>query len=863
MFEITPVALTGTTTGTAATSSTVVIVLQARSLEEILIGPISYSFPEGSHIKFSAIGIYNNQTQEDLTGTVTWSVNDSAAASVDINGNITLIKAGTIIVSAAFEGTNASKEINITAAILNSIEITPRQLDMTEGLQQSFQAKGHYSDGRIHDITTQVLWQSNDLSIIDFNQESAFAKSAGSTSITATFGGWTALASITVYEALLQKLEISEVVSNLEIGFQSPLAVLGYFSDGRIRDVTEQVSWSLDNESILSIGSDNITVSGLAAGAAVLLANFSGFSDQQTITVNDATLSRIEISPKIATIMVGYRKDFVATGIFSNQTTRDITGLVTWRSSDTNIVEIENWKSSSGNSRGVNQGAGIISATYLGLTSDIQVEVNNAVLTSIEVSPTNLSLAQGLTQQFTATAFFADGSQNQVTDQVDWLSDNANLTLVAGNTPGLFKANIAGDALVIASLNNAQGFTNINITDATLTSLSILTENNRQAVGNFQTLSAFGQYSDGNNVDLSDQVVWESSNVDNADISNSANNSGRLTGVNPGVVTITAVINGQSSSVSIEITDAVLQSIELSSLLNSLSINQQQLVQATGIYSDLSRQELSEQIFWSSSDPAILSVSNLSNKKGQASALSAGSAAITASLSGVISPSFSIEVVDNPNLPATISISTTPNVILNDGIDSTTIQATVKPLQSHGLIADGTNINFVILENSVTRVVSATTIEGKASLNLTSTTTNGFIIVTAEINDTEINAITAIFSTDNFVKILQIIAGMKATLNADETEIMKGSLFALFIRNVSNRDFNLLLFQMKNGSEALPELPITSVSLLSDGILEGGEYTGLGYSLDYDTVNNSISAGYILSDDATLTQFGFSLTYQF
>ena len=850
------------TTGVTEAPATPAIVAVAKSLEKILISPLSQSFPSGSQVKFASIGIYSDETHEDISEKVTWSVDDVTAASVNSSGNVTFTKAGAITVSASFEGTNAGKQINITPATLNSIEVIPQRLDIAAGLKQVFQARGHYSDGSIEDITPQVMWQSNDTSVIDFNSEIITAIAIGSTNVTATFGAQTALASITVNAALLQRIEIGAVASDIEVGFHLPIKALGFYSDGRIHDVTNQVTWSVDNSNIAGINLGNATIAGLTIGVARLQANFSGFSDQQTISVNEATLSRIEVSPNNGSMAAGTQKAFVATAIFSNQTSRDITQLVTWVSSDNNIVEIDNRPTSSGVGMGIQKGIVTLSASYLGVSTNIQAEVTDAVLTSIEVSPTNVSLAQGLSQQFTATAFYSDGSQTQVTDQVAWHSDNTNLSLVADNSNGLYQANTVGTTLVIASLNQTQGFTRADITNATLTNLSIVTESNSQAVGTSQDLVVFGQYSDGSHVDLSSQVSWTLSDTTSATISNSTGSNGRLTGVNTGNVTIMASIDGQSSSVTVTITAALLQSIELSMLSNTLYVNQLQQVQATGTYSDLSQQSLSGQVHWISANPAVASLSNNNNGEGMVNALSAGATDITASFSGVTSSSISVSVVDNPNLPASIGIRTTPNVILNNGIDSTTVQVTVKPLQPHGIIADGTDINFIVLENSVTRVVPATTIGGKASLNLTSTT-SGFIIISAEINNTEINGRTVVFSTDNFVNALQIAPLSRVTFNANHTELKQGSLFALFIRNVSNRDFNLLAFQVKNGPNAFPDLPVTDPDFLSGGVLEGGEYTGLVYSLDNDTINNTISAGYLLSDDVTATQFGFNLIYQY
>ena len=52
-------------------------------------------------------------------------------------------------------------------------------------------------------------------------------------------------------------------------------------------------------------------------------------------------------------------------------------------------------------------------------------------LLSIEVNPADISMAKGLTQQYSATGIFSDGSTDDITDEVTWSSSaqaNASLT---------------------------------------------------------------------------------------------------------------------------------------------------------------------------------------------------------------------------------------------------------------------------------------------------------------------------------------------------------------------------------------------------------------------------------------------------
>src|SRR5581483_2598954 len=94
-----------------------------------------------------------------------------------------------------------------------------------------------------------------------------------------------------------------------------------------------------------------------------------------------------------------------ATGTYSNGSTQDLTAFVTWTSSAPSIASINGI----GVASGLSTGLASINATY-GLTS---ASVNLSVappVSSISVTPKNVSLVIGSILQLAATATYTDGT---------------------------------------------------------------------------------------------------------------------------------------------------------------------------------------------------------------------------------------------------------------------------------------------------------------------------------------------------------------------------------------------------------------------------------------------------------------------
>jgi uncharacterized protein YjdB len=150
------------------------------------------------------------------------------------------------------------------------------------------------------------------------------------------------------------------------------------------------------------------------------------------------------------------------------------------------------------------------------------------------------------------------------------------------------------------------------------------------AVGFKVQLTATGTYSDGSTHDVTARVLWSSSNLAAATVSNKQGAKGLVTGVGSGTATITAAASGVSGAAAVSVTTARLASIAVTPDTFAIGIRTTQQLRAVGTFDDGSTQDLTRQCAWTSSAKRIARVS----QAGVVTGVKRGSATITASKGG-------------------------------------------------------------------------------------------------------------------------------------------------------------------------------------------------------------------------------------
>lgn len=254
-------------------------------------------------------------------------------------------------------------------------------------------------------------------------------------------------------------------------------------------------------------------------------------------------------------------------------------------------------------------------------------DVTSALL-SLEIRPSQSSLAAGRTQPFSAHGLFANGSLVDLTSSVTWASSTPSVATVEAH--GLVRAVHPGTTSIVASLGSVQGSAELTVTEAVLVSISVEPKASVIALGQQQSLSATGIFSDGSIRDLTSTVTWVSSAPAVVGIQADGLASGLAIG--QARLRATETESGLVGEATLTVSQAVLVELEVTPQpQNTLSPGQTVALTAIGTYSNGSSLNLSSAVTWTSSAPEIASV----DSGGLATAVSAGKATVSASLQGV------------------------------------------------------------------------------------------------------------------------------------------------------------------------------------------------------------------------------------
>jgi hypothetical protein len=608
----------GSLTGTATLTVT------SATLQSIQVTGPKVGIAMGTQEQLTATGVFSDGTHQDLTQSAAWTA--SGGAQVSSGGLVTAATVGDSTVVARAQGVSGSFGVSVTDAKLVSLGVTPPSPTLAQGLTQQLTAIGRFSDNSTQDLSTQVSWSSSSptqVSISSSGLASALAATSGSISITATYGGVSGNASVTVSPAALVSIGISTTQTTVPAGLQQQFNAMGTYTDHSAQPLTSIVSWTSSNTSVATISNSSGTqgtLTTLAAGTTTITATDPVTSKNATLlfTVSAAAVNGLTVSPSSPSIPQGTTQQFVAMASYTDGSSQNVTSAATWTSSDTTQATISNAAGNPGIATGVLAGGrGVtITAAYGGFSNTASLAITAPTLVSITVSPANLSLPLGETQQFTATGNFSDGSQADLTNDIngEWYDDTLGLQMYYNSISGLAQAIIPGQDTVYfwefaGPYAGMTGQVVVNVTNASLTALSVTPGSASVPANASVQFTATGTYSDNSTLDLTSAVTWISSDTTQAVISNSAGSQGVALGVAAGGgVTVTASYQGFSAQASLAV--KTVSSIAIvQNPLNVASGGTGQL-NAIATYTDSTTSDITASAFWSTTDSTIAIVAN-------------------------------------------------------------------------------------------------------------------------------------------------------------------------------------------------------------------------------------------------------------
>lgn len=329
-------------------------------------------------------------------------------------------------------------------------------------------------------------------------------------------------------------------------------------------------------------------------------------------------------------------------------------------------------------------------------------------VTSVSISKTAADLEIGNTLQLTATVAPSNATDKTVT----WASSNATVATV---TPtGLVTAKAEGTANVTATAGGKSAACKVTVKKPVIPVSSVeldLTDITLDA-GETKTLKA--TVNPDNATDKT--VTWASTKSSVATV----DNSGKVTGVDNGIASVTATSGGKSASCKVTVV-VLVKSITLDKTSATITKEKDQLTLTPTI---TPANAADKSITWTSSKPEVATVSN-----GVVTAVSSGTTTITANASGKTATCEVTVIV----LVESVTLNKT-SLSLKAG-DSETLVATVNPADATDktISWNSSNSNVATVDSNGkvtakaigTAVITATAGEKTATCNVTVTASGG------------------------------------------------------------------------------------------------------------------------------------------
>ena len=618
--------ITGTLSGV---SGSVTLTVSAPTITTLALSSTSAAIARGTTLQFTATGTLTNGTTENATGLVTWSSSNPSVVGINVNGAQGLamgLTPGTSTITATSGAVSQSAILTVTSATLTSISVTPVSALIPLGTVQQFTATGTFSDNSTQDITGTVVWSSSSINVASITVSGLVTgKDLGTVSITATSGALSGAATATVNAADLKSIAIVPANPAIAQSTSEGFSAIGTFNDGSTHNLTAQVAWSSSNTVVASVGIASGLAKGLNLGTATITAMLGGVSGSTSLDVTNATITSMSVSPAGRDIAPATKLQFTATGTFSDSSTQVLNPDATWASDNAAVATV----GAGGVVTAVGPGVANISAAFGGVTGAAPLTVSSVTLKSIAVSPASAVIASASQLLFTAKGTFSDGSTQDISNTVAWSSSATNVASITSY--GQVTGQSAGTATITAQQGTVSGSAALLVASSTLNSVQITPANATVAEQTGTQFNAVGTFSDGSTQNLTGSVNWTSSPASVATVSNAPSTEGLATGIATGNATITALFAGLAGQASLTVTNATLTSITIVPAMPDITLDGSQQFTATGNFSDGSTEQLTDQVTWTSSEATVATMS----PDGLASPAGTGTTTITATMNGV------------------------------------------------------------------------------------------------------------------------------------------------------------------------------------------------------------------------------------
>lgn len=548
--------------------------------------------------------------------TITWSSSNTAVATVNTNGVVTAVGAGTSTITATSGSVSGIAVVSVQLVPVASLVVAPTTAALLAG--EALQLTAEARDAADHPLPNRnVTWTTSAPTFATVSSTGfVIALAPGTATITAHSEGKSATARITI--AAVPVANVTVIPGAVTVAVKQTAQLVARITDSTGATLNgRSTTWSSSAPTVATVDNDG-TVTAIATGTARISATSEGKSGSANVTVTPVPVASIDLTPATLSLIEGETQQLTAR-------VRDAQGnvlsgrLITYISGAPAVATVD----ATGIVTAVGPGSALIIATSEGARATTAVTVVAASVAKVAVSPTTGNLLQGEALQLTAAITDTRGLP-MAGKTATWTSSNPTVATV-GNT-GLVRAVTPGTTTITATSDGVSGTATISVALVPVANVTLAPSPAAVFTGRTLQLAVALEDAKGNPLSTAGRTItWTSSAPSIATVSN----TGVVTGTTAGSATVTASVSGVNGTVPVNVTDVPVASVAVSPTTTQLTVGGS--AQLTATARDASGNVITGRpVTWSSSDASIATVSNT----GLASALAAGTAQLTATIGG-------------------------------------------------------------------------------------------------------------------------------------------------------------------------------------------------------------------------------------
>ncbi|MED1952793.1 Ig-like domain-containing protein [Brevibacillus centrosporus] len=270
---------------TASVKVTVEPAKAENQLAKLIVDKPSLMLQPGDTASLKVTAVYEDGTEEEIT--------QNKNVKVKSSSNLVTVKAGQIkagkkegeaTITVSYEGKVLEIKVLVSKAKVRYLTSSYRQILLGKEEKRQLTLFAVLFNGKKTDVTSLANWQANDSKVIRATEGEVMALTKGKTKLTATYGGRTYSIPVTVVEDKKpQRIAMEKHLLRLAQEDLVKLSVKGIYEDGFEDDLTDVVSWEVENPDIATVSDGELQAH--QTGTTTVTAKYAGKTARLKVVV--------------------------------------------------------------------------------------------------------------------------------------------------------------------------------------------------------------------------------------------------------------------------------------------------------------------------------------------------------------------------------------------------------------------------------------------------------------------------------------------------------------------------------------------------------------------------------------------------